>query len=168
MRSPARASRVEGDVDPNARRPSSEGLHGQGLHRPVRDSRTGDNPERRPRSGGGTVKRDGGRRRQIARRRSSPRSGLGIRGFYPLQGEEGSMDGNPEQAGSIIENDRLVVHHIVRPQHGGTDETSNLVTLCRSCHGLAHAKRDRPVRPSGPLFFEAFGTYHRPRPTGGS
>ena len=27
---PARASHVEGDVDPNARRPSSEGLRGQG------------------------------------------------------------------------------------------------------------------------------------------
>jgi hypothetical protein len=36
---------------------------------------------------------------------------------------------------------RLVVHHIVRPQDGGTDETSNLMTLCRPCHGNAHLKR---------------------------
>jgi 5-methylcytosine-specific restriction endonuclease McrA len=35
----------------------------------------------------------------------------------------------------------LVCHHLVRPQDGGTDETSNLVTLCRSCHGDAHVLR---------------------------
>jgi hypothetical protein len=72
--SPARASHVEGDVDPNARRPSSEGLRGQGVY-PGRQAgarlENGRSPEWRPRSGGGTVKRDGGRRAQ-----ELPKNGL--------------------------------------------------------------------------------------------
>jgi 5-methylcytosine-specific restriction endonuclease McrA len=39
------------------------------------------------------------------------------------------------------DTESLVCHHLVRPQDGGTDETSNLVTLCRSCHGDAHVLR---------------------------
>jgi 5-methylcytosine-specific restriction endonuclease McrA len=37
---------------------------------------------------------------------------------------------------------RLVVHHLVRPQDGGTDVSENLVTLCTACHGRQHAIQD--------------------------
>ena len=46
--------------------------------------------------------------------------------------------GVPDGGGSP---EGLVCHHIVRPQDGGTDESSNLTTLCRRCHGNAHLKR---------------------------
>jgi HNH endonuclease len=44
------------------------------------------------------------------------------------------------------ETEGLVCHHIVRPQDGGTDESSNLTTLCRRCHGNAHLKRREESR----------------------
>jgi 5-methylcytosine-specific restriction endonuclease McrA len=44
------------------------------------------------------------------------------------------------------ETEGLVCHHIVRPQDGGTDESSNLTTLCRRCHGNAHLKRSEDRR----------------------
>lgn len=40
------------------------------------------------------------------------------------------------------DNGRLVkanlVHHIVSIRDGGTDDESNLIPLCRSCHDLVH------------------------------
>jgi hypothetical protein len=60
----------------------------------------GRHPERRPRSGGGMVKRDGGRRARDCRNglaffnqlpRLVSRPGLELRGAYPLQGEEESV-----------------------------------------------------------------------------
>lgn len=35
----------------------------------------------------------------------------------------------------------LCVHHIVAPQDGGTNELSNLKTLCRSCHMSYHRRQ---------------------------
>ncbi|MCL6611200.1 MAG: HNH endonuclease [Peptococcaceae bacterium] len=32
----------------------------------------------------------------------------------------------------------LEIHHIIFRSQGGTDEISNLVTLCRRCHQRAH------------------------------
>ncbi len=37
---------------------------------------------------------------------------------------------------------RLEAHHVVELAHGGTNDMSNLKTLCRTCHILIHA----PVR----------------------
>lgn len=34
---------------------------------------------------------------------------------------------------------RLQVHHIVFRSQGGTDDPSNLVTVCWQCHNLIHA-----------------------------
>jgi hypothetical protein len=33
---------------------------------------------------------------------------------------------------------RLEHHHLVPRSRGGTDDETNLVTLCRACHGKAH------------------------------
>ena len=52
------------------------------------------------------------------------------------------------------ETEGLVCHHIVRPQHGGTDDSSNLKTLCRRCHGNAHLKR---AEDRGVVFLESDG-----------
>jgi hypothetical protein len=35
----------------------------------------------------------------------------------------------------------LDVHHIVARAHGGSNDPSNLVSLCPGCHGLAHGHR---------------------------
>jgi 5-methylcytosine-specific restriction endonuclease McrA len=40
----------------------------------------------------------------------------------------------------------LVAHHVVPAREGGVDDPSNLVTLCRSCHGLAHSKGGEGLR----------------------
>ena len=33
---------------------------------------------------------------------------------------------------------KLQVHHVVRPQDGGSDDLGNLITLCDRCHRLTH------------------------------
>jgi 5-methylcytosine-specific restriction endonuclease McrA len=33
------------------------------------------------------------------------------------------------------------IHHIVFKSHGGSDEVSNLVALCRDCHSKAHSDK---------------------------
>jgi hypothetical protein len=33
-------------------------------------------------------------------------------------------------------SDRLSVHHIVKPRHGGSDDESNLITVCSTHHAL--------------------------------
>jgi 5-methylcytosine-specific restriction endonuclease McrA len=30
------------------------------------------------------------------------------------------------------------IHHIVYKSHGGSDDVSNLIALCRNCHNKAH------------------------------
>jgi HNH endonuclease len=45
--------------------------------------------------------------------------------------------------------EKLSVHHLVKPQHGGDDSFANLVTLCSRCHGLQHSKRARLFRANG-------------------
>jgi 5-methylcytosine-specific restriction endonuclease McrA len=40
---------------------------------------------------------------------------------------------------------RLQVHHIVRPQDGGSDALENLVTLCSPCHRLLHQQQGAGV-----------------------
>ena len=37
----------------------------------------------------------------------------------------------------------LQVHHIIHRKHGGSDEASNLITLCAACHAQEH--RSEPV-----------------------
>lgn len=37
-------------------------------------------------------------------------------------------------------------HHVVFKSHGGEDVKENGVTLCRSCHGLAHGPEARGIR----------------------
>lgn len=35
-------------------------------------------------------------------------------------------------------NHSAIVHHIVKPEHGGTERLSNLAVMCYGCHGAAH------------------------------
>ena len=65
---------------------------------------------------------------------------------------------DPHVAGG--ETEGLICHHIVRPQDGGTDESSNLTTLCRRCHGNAHLKR----REEDPRVVFLEGASGRPTP----
>ena len=37
-----------------------------------------------------------------------------------------------------IETEQLEVHHIIPKSRGGTDDKSNLKSICLSCHGKAH------------------------------
>ena len=39
---------------------------------------------------------------------------------------------------------RLEVHHVTPKRHGGTDDPTNLVSLCHPCHANA-ARRPRPL-----------------------
>lgn len=39
---------------------------------------------------------------------------------------------------------KLEVHHIVFRSHGGSDEESNLITLCRTCHKALHSGKIHP------------------------
>lgn len=41
------------------------------------------------------------------------------------------------------------VHHIVPVREGGTNEESNLMSLCRSCHNQIHAERGDRNAPRG-------------------
>ena len=41
---------------------------------------------------------------------------------------------------------RLEVHHIKELQFGGTNDMSNLQTLCRDCHLEHHQKKTNPER----------------------
>lgn len=41
-------------------------------------------------------------------------------------------------------NSRLEVHHIVFRSQGGSDEGSNLITLCRTCHKNLHSGKIKP------------------------
>lgn len=36
------------------------------------------------------------------------------------------------------DNRRLQIHHCIKRSQGGTNEPENLVTLCATCHALAH------------------------------
>ena len=45
-----------------------------------------------------------------------------------------------------VEYEVMHVHHIVPRKAGGTDDESNLVTLCTSCHTIEHAKMRRVSR----------------------
>lgn len=48
---------------------------------------------------------------------------------------------------------KLQAHHLVKPEHGGRDELSNLITLCDRCHRQTHKAMNRrqrfPGRPGG-------------------
>jgi len=48
----------------------------------------------------------------------------------------------------------LQAHHIVPRSDGGADSLDNLITLCRSCHGVQHPKNESfdDDRPLAPLF----------------
>lgn len=37
------------------------------------------------------------------------------------------------------------IHHIIFRSQGGTDDPSNLVSLCRGCHEQAHGRRNGPL-----------------------
>ena len=79
------------------------------------------------------------------RRSGSSRPSLNQRGWKKKAAWVKQRDGH--RCTECGETEGLVCHHIVRPQDGGTDESSNLTTLCRRCHGNAHLKRreDRRV-----------------------
>lgn len=40
---------------------------------------------------------------------------------------------------SKSKDNKLEVHHIIFRSNGGSDEESNLITLCKTCHGKVHA-----------------------------
>jgi 5-methylcytosine-specific restriction endonuclease McrA len=73
------------------------------------------------------------------RRSGSSRPSLNQRGWKKKAAWVKQRDGL--RCTECGETEGLVCHHIVRPQDGGTDESSNLTTLCRRCHGNAHVKR---------------------------
>lgn len=50
--------------------------------------------------------------------------------------------------------DGLAVHHIVALAKGGTNESTNLITLCELCHYDVHAKE-----PVGKLMLKSIGRY---------
>ncbi len=54
---------------------------------------------------------------------------------------------------------RLHVHHIVFRSHGGSDDPSNLITLCLACHALVHSGRLKIVgrAPNQVLFATPIG-----------
>src|SRR4029453_14633199 len=84
------------------------------------------------------------------RRSGSSRPSLNQRGWKKKAAWVKQRDGH--RCTECGETDGLVCHHIVRPQDGGTDESSNLTTLCRRCHGNAHLKRpDRRVDFFSPI-----------------
>jgi 5-methylcytosine-specific restriction endonuclease McrA len=92
------------------------------------------------------------------RRSGSSRPSLNQRGWKKKAAWVKQRDGR--RCTECGETEGLVCHHIVRPQDGGTDESSNLTTLCRRCHGNAHLKRSGEDRGFG--FFE--GDVGRPTP----
>jgi 5-methylcytosine-specific restriction endonuclease McrA len=73
------------------------------------------------------------------RRSGSSRPSLDTAAWRKTRAWVRQRDGN--RCTECGETTGLVVHHLVRPQDGGTDETSNLTTLCRICHGNAHLAR---------------------------
>src|SRR4029079_4647341 len=80
------------------------------------------------------------------RRSGSSRPSLNQRGWKKKAAWVKQRDGY--RCPECGETEGLVCHHIVRPQDGGTDESSNLTTLCRRCHGNAHLKRPERIRGS--------------------
>lgn len=54
------------------------------------------------------------------------------------------------------------VHHIVPRRHGGSDQLSNLVLLCRRCHDAAHGNAKAPRAEwytNGEMPEDVFGLY---------
>ena len=39
---------------------------------------------------------------------------------------------------------RLEAHHVLELAHGGTNDLSNLKTLCRACHIFVHRRKEDP------------------------
>jgi 5-methylcytosine-specific restriction endonuclease McrA len=71
-------------------------------------------------------------------RERSTRPSLGTQKWRELARYVKYRDGACVNCG---EREDLVAHHVVPACEGGVDDPTNLVTLCRSCHGLAHSKQ---------------------------
>ena len=62
------------------------------------------------------------------------------KGFYNVKAYVLHRDGYKCQSGQKVKHDpRLHVHHKTFRSNGGTDEPSNLITLCATCHDALHA-----------------------------
>jgi HNH endonuclease len=73
----------------------------------------------------------------VARRRSgSSRPSLNRAAWQKLRAMAKARDGN--RCRRCGNGGKLQAHHLVRPEDGGRDELSNLVTLCSPCHRLEH------------------------------
>jgi hypothetical protein len=56
--------------------------------------------------------------------------------WQKLRARAKARDGNRcRRCGARV---KLQVHHVVKPQDGGTDTLENLITLCDRCHRLTH------------------------------
>lgn len=44
--------------------------------------------------------------------------------------------------------DNLVIHHVIEKSQGGTDDLSNLKSICPNCHGEIHNKIEGPALES--------------------
>jgi len=53
---------------------------------------------------------------------------------------------NCDRKGGANGNLELHAHHVVPKSQGGSDETENLITLCKHCHDAAHGRRQAPSR----------------------
>lgn len=56
--------------------------------------------------------------------------------------------------GSDLDDVPLQAHHIIPRSEGGSDSLTNLITLCRRCHGVQHPENEAfdDDRPDAPLF----------------
>ena len=64
-----------------------------------------------------------------------------IRGHEWFKIREQVMERDDWQCRNCAEESNLVVHHIVPISNHGTNQLTNLVTLCRQCHRAAHNHR---------------------------
>lgn len=51
------------------------------------------------------------------------------------------------------------IHHIVPLKDGGTNEWSNLMSLCRKCHAEIHAEMG--TRSHNSTVYEMHGSHHK-------
>jgi len=75
--------------------------------------------------------------------------------------------GNPNKCANC-EEQAAHKHHIVPKSLGGTDQLSNLVDLCESCHGLVHEQsflKNKSLQKIGIEKAKSLGKYTGRKPT---